>query len=235
MNIPGDGTLMPESKEKNTVRSDFEIRDCSLSSLATGKKAQNLKELRYNLMSSLPGSIYYHFWGGLLKPRFDDPEYNNDFASWTRHALHDGALAERLGVIDPTEFPDIEDLREEIIEVIEDRMDESEYIPWCKPDQQFHFITSQIIIFDTHKSISKPEELVTAVPAMSSGSIFYHFIDARRRTFGNMDDFRAWLYGFEGEYTDLCDLLSLIDPFFSTLPALREQLTELFTDYFKGK
>lgn len=226
---------LKELNENKTTPSEFEIRDCSLSSLATGKKAQNLKELRYNIISAPPGSIYYHFWGGLLKPRFDDPEYNNDFASWTRHSLHDGTLAERLSMIDPTEFPDIEDLREEIIEIIEDRLDEIEHIPWCKSDQQFHFITSQIVIFDTHKVLNKAEELVTAVPAMSSGSIFYHFIDARRRTSGHMDDFRAWLYGFNKEYTDLCDSLSLIDPFFSTLPELRKQLTEIFTDHFKGR
>ena len=212
----------------------FRIKDCALAALATGKSAQNLKELRDILIDIDASSIYYHFWGGLLRPRFDDPEYHNDFASWARHALHDGMLAEKLSAIDPVDFPDLEDLRKELIEVIEERLDESEVIPWCEPDAKFHFITSQIVVFDTRKVINKPHELVEAIPAMTRSSIFYHFIDARRRTPENIDDFRAWLKGFNGEYEFLCELLSTVDPFFPTLSELREQLASIVKEYFAG-
>ena len=30
---------------------------------------------------------------GLLRPRFDNPEYHNDFAIWSRYALNDLVLA----------------------------------------------------------------------------------------------------------------------------------------------
>jgi len=210
----------------------FEIKDCALAAIATGKSAQNLKEIRNIIQMVDPGSIYHHFWGGLLRTGFDDPEYNNDFASWARHALHDKVLAERLGMIDPTEFPDLEELRRELVDIIEERLDASEVIPWCEPDEQFHFITSQIVVFNTNKVIKKPRELMNVIPAMSPGSIFYHFIDARRRTFGNIDDFRAWLYGFDKLYLDLIYLFSTIDPFFSPLTELRQQITDLITKYF---
>jgi len=215
------------------VHEPFGIKDCALAAIATGEKAQNLKELRDILRDVVPGSVYYHFWGGLLRPRFDDPEYNNDFASWVRHSLHDKSLAERLSMIHPTEFPDLEELRRELLDTIEERLDTSDCFSWSEPDRQFHFITSQIVVFDTHKLIREPRELVTAVPSMTSSSIFYHFIDARRRTFGNMDDFSAWLYGFEDRHTDLCHLLFTIDPFFSSLSELRQQLTHLVTEYFR--
>lgn len=211
----------------------FDIKDCALAAIATGQKAQNLKELRDIIRSVVPGSIYYHFWGGLLRPRFDEPEYNNDFASWVRHSLHDKSLAERLSMIHPTEFPDLEDLRRELLDTIEERLDTSDYFLWSEPDRQFHFITSQIVVFDTHKVISEPRELVAVMPSMTASSIFYHFIDARRRTFGNMDDFSAWLYGFKDRCTDLCRLLSSVDPFFSSLSELRNQLTNLVTEYFR--
>jgi hypothetical protein len=220
------------AKQQNK-RTPFEVRDCALAALATGLKSQNLKELLNTIQTILPGSIYYHFWGGQLKPRFDDPEYHNDFAAWARHALHDGILAERLGMIDPTKLPDLEDLRKELIETIEERLDMDDHIPWARSDQQFHFITSQIVVFDTHKTIERPRQLVKAIPSMTPSSIFYHFIDARRRTFGNIDDFRAWLYGFEGKFTDLCNALGTIDPFFCSLTELRDQLTSVFTNYFK--
>lgn len=217
------------------IHNPFEIRDCALAAVATGQKAQNLRELLQSIRAVVPGSIVYHFWAGKLRPRFDDPEFNNDFAAWARHALHDKLLAERLGMIDPTTFDGVEPLRQELVDIIEERLDESERIPWSDPDQQFHFITSQIVVFGAHRTICEADELVTAVPSMTSSSIFYHFIDARRRTFGHMDDFRAWLYGFNDRYRDLCDLLAAVDPFFSSLPELRRQLTELFRDYFGGE
>lgn len=228
----GDKTKMAKHKNKRTP---FDVKDCALAALATGKSAQNLKELRDIIETVLPESIYYHFWGGQLKPRFDDPEYHNDFASWTRHALHDGILAEELGMIDPTHLPDLEELRRELIDTIEERLDTSEQIPWAPPDQKFHFITSQIVVFDTNHTIEEPLELVEIVPAMTSSSIFYHFIDARRRTFGNIDDFSAWLYGFEDTYRELCQRLGSLDPFFCSLTELRDQLSHLFKSYFEEK
>jgi hypothetical protein len=219
--------------QAKTEHKPFEVKDCALAALATGKKALNLKELRDNIRTVRQGSIYYHFWGGLLRPRFDDPEYNNDFASWVRHALHDKILAERLGMVNPTNLPDMEELRKELIDIIEERLDAIEHIPWCEYDQPFHFITSQIVVFNTQKIITKAGELATVIPSMTPSSVFYHFIDARRRTFGNIDDFRAWLYGFNDQHINLCNMLSTVDPFFSTLTELRQQLTELFTKYFK--
>jgi hypothetical protein len=68
---------------------------------------------------------------------------------------------------------------------------------------------------------------------MSLGSIFLHFIDARRRTPERADDFRAWIGTcFEG-YEDLCDSLARLDPFFSGLSELRKELTKVFVSYFR--
>jgi hypothetical protein len=218
--------------KKKITHEPFEIKDCALAAIATGQKAQNLRELRDNIESVVRSSIEYHFWAGKLRPRFDDPEFNNDFAAWSSHALHDKVLAERLGMLDPTSFDRFEELKQELLDIIEERLDESEFVPWARNDQQFYFITSQIMVFSTRRSIVDPPDLVSVVPEMTSSSIFYHFIEARRRTFGHIDDFRAWLYGFEDKYRDLCDILSNIDPFFSSLSELREQLGGIFMEYF---
>jgi len=211
----------------------FEVKDCAFISIATGIRAQTLRELRDKLSNVHPGSIYYHFWGRLLLPRFEEAEYNNDFAAWIYYQLRDPILAERLAVIDPSDFSDIEDLRQELIDLIEERLDELEYIPWAKSDRQFHFIRTQIVVFDTHHRIEDPKELASVVPNMTLGSIFYHFIDARRRTQGGMDDFSSWLMGFGDRYKDLCSQLAEIDPYFTTLSVLRDRLTKVFQSYFK--
>lgn len=205
----------------------FIVKDCTLAAIATGRRAQNLRELRDQLQTVHAGSIYYHFWGSLLRPDFDDPEFNNDFASWARHALHDIKLAEQLGVIDPADFPDIEALRQELIGIIEQRLDETEFLTWARRDQQFHFVRSQIVVFDTGRRIATPQELFAAIPTLSLGSIYYHVIDARRREPQWVDDFRSWLGRFGDDYADACKQLSEIDPYFVTLAELRAQLAAI--------
>jgi len=68
----------------------FAVKDCALIAIATGERAHNLRELRDRLETTRPGCIYHHFWGGLLRPSFDDPEYQNDFAVSTIDFLRKG-------------------------------------------------------------------------------------------------------------------------------------------------
>ncbi|RLA85172.1 MAG: hypothetical protein DRG31_03660 [Deltaproteobacteria bacterium] len=210
----------------------FEVKDCALIAIATGTRAQNLKELREKLETIHPDCIYYHFWGGMLHSRFEEPEFGNDFAAWVRHALHEHILAERLAVIDPTDFTDLEELREELIEVIDERLHELEQVPSARPGEEFHFIRSQIVVFDTSRRIKAPEDLPRLLPNLSLGSIFYHFIDARRRSPEGLDDFRNWLMGFGDRYLDLCQRIAAIDPYFTTLSEIRQRLTSTFVHYF---
>lgn len=211
----------------------FAIKDCALVAIATGKRAQDLREMRDRLQSIAPGSIYYHFWGGRLRPRFDDPQYINDFATWSHYQLHDETLAERLAIVDPTAFEDLESLRRELIEIVEHRLDEIQCPTWVSTDHQFHFIRSQIVVFDTGVQLAEPGDLADAVPTMSLGSIFYHFIDARRRPPQAQDDFHAWLDGFGETHSRLCTQIASIDPYSVTLNELRANLTGVFTDYFR--
>jgi hypothetical protein len=211
----------------------FLIKDCALIAIATGKRAQNMRELRDHLRSIDINSIYYHFWGGLLRPRFDNPEYHNDFAIWAAHNLHNKLLAERLAVIDPVTFKSLEDLRLELIESIEQSLDETEFPAWAKRDEQFEFIRSQIVVFNTHVVVNDPRDFKKLLPRMSVGSIFYHFIDGRRRNDNSVDDFQNWLLYFNEKYKELGQAINCIDPYFSPLTLLRDELFYVFSNYFK--
>lgn len=212
----------------------FSIKDCALVALATGKKARVLQEFRSELSNIDTASIYHHFWGGLLQPRFEEREYNNDFAAWLQHGIHDVILAERLAVLDPTRFQDMESLRRNIIELIDERVDEVERLQWQHATKQFEFIRSHIVVFDTERHLTQPAELPDAMMNLSTSSIFYHFIDARRRTDQRHDDFSDWLILFGEEYIPLQEQLSGIDPYFSSLSELRERLAKTFTTFFGG-
>ena len=216
------------------VNQTFKILDCALIAIATGEKAQNLRELRDILKNIHHGCLYYHFWGGLLRPHFDDPEFQNDFAVWASRNLHDSKISEQLSIINPNVFKDMEDLRREVIEIIEERLSESEHVPWVKTGQEFHFIRSQIVIFDTGITYNDPKDLLEIIPNMSLGSIFFHFIDARRRTPDKRNDFSVWLTGFGDKYDGLIEGLDNIDPYFTTLNELRQEINFVFHNYFKG-
>lgn len=217
----------------NMSAQPFHVKDCALIALSTGIAVQTLREFREGLSLAPASSIYHHFWGRFLQPRFDEPEYNNDFAAWVYHSLHEKALAERLSVIDPTEFHDIEGLRGELIDRVEEHLDLSEWVPWSKADEQFHFIYSKILIMDTGRCLEDPRFLADSVSRMSLGSIFYHFIDARRRTPEKVDDFSAWLLSLGEDYQDLAAAVMAVDPYFSSLKEIRRVLSLCFSRYFK--
>jgi Fe-S-cluster formation regulator IscX/YfhJ len=210
----------------------FAIKDCALIAIATGQKAYSLRELRDRLLTIAPNSLFDHFWGSLLEPRFEEREYNNAFASWSRRGLHDDTLAERLAMVDPSTFNSLEDLRQEVLELVEERLEENQGLQWLLATEPFEFMESQIVVFDTHLRVDHPQQFAALLPQLSTSSIFYHFIDARRRVTDGLDDLRGWLKGFPGQYQNLCDQIAEIDPYFSSLTELRRILTQIFQNYF---
>ena len=223
-----------DTADTGSSAAPFSVKDCALVALATGKKARMLQEFRSELERIEAASIYHHFWGGLLQPRFEEREYNNDFASWMRHALHDLTLAERLAAVSPTQFSDLESLRREIIELIDTRLDEAEQLLWAPATRQFEFVCSQIVVFDTEQRLYAPADLATTAKNLSTSSIFYHFVDARRRTRAGRDDFSDWLAAFGPSFAPLLEQLAEIDPYFGNLSELRDELVALFGAYFEG-
>jgi hypothetical protein len=226
--------LSPAGAEREARSQDgpFAIKDCALIAIATGKRALTLKELHDALLEVDHASIYYHMWGGLLEPRFEEREFNNDFAAWARHGLHDGVLAERLALVDPTTVGDLEELRQELVEIIEERLDESEYLPWARATQPFEFVRSQIVVFDTHQRAQQVADLARMIPQLSPSAIFYHFIDARRRLPERCNDFSQWVASFAGQYEELRQRLAAIDPYFRSLTELRQEIAAAFAACF---
>lgn len=208
------------------------VKDCALVAIATGRRARDLAQLRTGVSEADPASIYYHFWGGLLRPVFGDPRYYNGFAIWVDHALHNQALAERLSVIDPTDCRDMEELRAHLLNVIDSELARAGPLAVAPDDSPFDFVRSQIVVFSTDRTIASPRQLARAVEEMSRTSVFYHFIDARRRTPDGADDFTTWLNDIDRErYSELTLRLAGIDPFFVTLPETRGELVRAFRDF----
>ena len=212
----------------------FQIKDCALVTISTGVSAQNLREFCQLLQKVPEESIYSHFYEGLLRFSFDDPEFRNDFAQWAKRALHDSVLAERLGIIDPHDYPTLEHLRDALVEIVEDRLYEIRYIPWARAGEEFYFLTSQTIVFDTGMQARTPRQLAQLIPKLSTSTIYYHFIEARRRLENKMDDFSFWIRSFGEEYQPLVESLSQVEYYFCSLSELKERLIKTFAPWRPG-
>jgi len=153
---------------------DFIIQDCSLLAKTSGLPAAiNLRELRDRLALCSQNVLYHHFCETPLVPSFDNPDYRNDFAAWALLQLGDRVLAEQLGIINPYIFPDLEKLREQVLEIIDERLSEVFFIPSCQPGGEFFFTEAVTVVFDTGKRITAPQALPEAIGTMTNGSIYW--------------------------------------------------------------
>lgn len=211
----------------------FYVKDCTLVAIATGIKASTLAEFRDRLLIVPSSCFFYHFWGGRLRASFEYREYHNDFSHWAHNSLHDDILAERIELIDPTEYKGTDNLIAELFEIVENRVDERESLSFSK--EPFHFIESKIIVFDTPFQASKPQDFINIIPHMSHSSIFFHFIESTLRLPDQPNDFNMWLAGWGESYHPLAEAIKKIDPYFISLSDLQQKLIGVFDDYFLEK
>jgi len=206
----------------------FEIKDCALlSRMSILPAAVNLRELRDRIASCSHDVLYHHFCETTLVPSFDYPDYRNDFAVWVKRPLGDDILAERLGMIDPYSFSSFEDLRAVTLEIIDERLSEVPMVPWAKRGHEFYFMEATTVVFDTGKRIDDPDQLIFAIKSMTKGSIYFHFLEARRRTLNAVDDFSVWLMDWGDGWQHYVRVLSTIDFAFNTLTELRDELVRV--------
>lgn len=209
----------------------FSVKNCSLVATATGEKASSLYELREKIAMIDEACLYYHFWGARMTAQFTFRQHHNDFASFAFHRLHDHVLAEKLSVIDPREYKNLEELRQELLETIDERLEDYEVMLSVKKDERFYFVWAIFVIFDSTYKIAHPKDFLSVIERIPPSSIFYHFIDARGRTPDKIDDFSAWLKNFGKQYEDLIAQISSIDPYFLSLVEVKNELIKAFRNY----
>jgi hypothetical protein len=210
--------------EDQTAQS-FGVKDCAIIRRMGGvSSAINLRELRERVSSCPIECLYYHFCETQITPTFDDPEFRNDLALWAAHVLRDRVLAEKLGIINPYTYDDLEQLRERVVEIIDERLSELQYFPSVPMGEEFMFMRAVTVVFDTGIYLHKPEDLITRLPFMSHSSIYYHFLEARRRTPDRVDDFTFWMQFLEAESESIINALAQVDFYFLSLPDLKQVL-----------
>lgn len=217
------------------MTASLEIKDCAMIILTVNTPPVfDLRDMRERLSVCPSESLYHHFCQTLLRPTFDDPEYPNDLAFWARHNLHDKTLAERLGVIDPYTCRDLEDLRTHVLDVVEDRIAELPHISSVQTGEEFRFLQALTVTFGTGDQLEEPADLSATLQHMTPSSVWYHFLEARRRNPERRDDFTHWLLQQAEPDHALVQAFSQVDFTFLSLKALQQQLVSLATFYETG-
>lgn len=211
-----------------TLDAAFQVKDCALITRMAGiSSVMNLRELRERLAVCPLESLYHHFCETQIRPSFDDPEFRNDFAIWASRFLGDRALAERFGILNPYTFGSLEELRERLVEIVDERASELPNEVWHPAAEEFRFMRAATVIFETGVELTSLLELQQAIPTMSQSSIYYHFVEARRRTPAGLDDFSLWLQELPEETEDFVRALAGIDFYFLNLRELKRELVGL--------
>jgi hypothetical protein len=206
----------------------FEIKDCTLLQKMSGLPAAiNLRELRDRIASCSRNVLYHHFCETLLAPAFDYPEYRNDFAVWANRRLGDEILAERLGIIDPYASASMDELRKVVLDIFDERLNEAETVPSASRGNEFYFMETTLVVFDTGQRISHPDELPSSIQNMTNSSLYFHVLEARRRPVKGLDDFSTWLQTSKGTWDHYISAIRSLDVMFFTLAEIKSELIRL--------
>ncbi len=214
---------MREERRPSAADTPFTFIGCSELQELLGKKADDEKELA-ELLEEVPvDSVYFHTHSYFLRHSVIAGAYANDFAHWVVTQVRDRVLGERLAVLDPFDFASLEELREEIISIIDDHLSRTSVVPRVIFGESFHFNQSRIIEVPTGLQARTLSEFRNALAEVDASAIYYHMFEARFRLHREESDFAFWVRQALG-LPDLAAKLRAINPYLGSLERLRSGL-----------
>ena len=198
----------------------FRFMECTHLLELTGVQAFDLHSLLEGLRTVSSGAIFHHTHQYMLKAQIQTPVYPNDFARWAADGLEDRVLAEKLSDLDPFAFTSIEDVRQELIRIVEDYL---EHYPPPRPvlaGREFFFNDARTVVLPTALEAVDLPSFREALLRVNVSSIYFHFFQAKLRLHRQADDFSLWFETSLGR-PDLARRLQKIDPYMYSLEDLR--------------
>jgi trehalose synthase-fused probable maltokinase len=191
-----------------------------------GVRAENERQLA-ELIEEVPlDSIYYHTHSFFLRHKFVAGTYPNDFATWVAVQVRDQALGERLAMVDPAGFADLQALREELASVVDEHLRSLPIVPQVIFGEPFDFIQSRIVEIPTGIQARTLQEFRDALLEVDLSALYFHLVEARMRLGRGRNDFAAWLENGLG-LPDLAARVQAVDPHAGSLERTRARLIAL--------
>lgn len=173
--------------------SPFQFVSCMELREIMGVRAHDEQRLLEVIEDAPLDSIYYHTHSYFLRHEFLQGLYPNDFATWAAIHVQDPVLGERLGVLDPFDFDDLESLRAEIAGIVADHLSRLKTVPRAVTGESFEFVRSHVIEADLGLETWTLEEFRDHLTRVEAGAIYNHVCEARMRKGRLLGDFGLWL------------------------------------------
>jgi hypothetical protein len=213
----------------HAVRSPFYFNSVAYLLEIDREKAANIGELLEALRNCSQDSIFQHTFRTLQQHHFISDGYSNDFAHWAHLARNEEDLAKKLADVDIQSVTSIENLRVEIVQIVEEylrREPASRNRPALKP---FCFCSSKTVVMPTTFVANSLKEFADALEKVSVHSIHYHFIEARLRLKLTTNDFSQWLDREIG-MKQMAARLDGLDIYTSSLEEIRSHIVAILRD-----
>lgn len=202
---------------------EFEFTDCVEIRELTGKRAEDEARLMELIDEAPDDAIYYHTHSYFLRHFYISGPYPNDFANWAAIQVRDKVLGEKLSAINPSAQNSIEDIRNELVEVIDRHLSSIKTVPSITYGQPFHLMKSKIIEVPTHLRASNLREFRDGLVVVDASAIYNHIFEARLRVKKGRSDFAIWFEEVLG-LKELADQVEQIDAYMYSLEGLREKI-----------
>jgi len=209
---------------------EFSFQGCIEIKELLGLKADDEVRLM-ELIEEVPiDSIYYHMHSYCLRHYYVVGPYPNDFANWVAIQVRDRVLGEKLASLTPWGSKKLEDIRQELLEIIDAHLSRMQTVPSSKYGQPFYFMKSQIIEVSTGVSVNNLQEFRDALTGVDASAIYNHIFEARLRVRKGRSDFSIWLEEILG-LRDLADRIERVDSYMYSLEGLRSRLIGLCDEF----
>lgn len=191
-----------------------------------GHRARDERELMERLEQVPLGSVYSHTYTVFLRHPRMTRAYANDFANWVASQVRDQVLAERLAVVDPFQFLRLEELRDELLSIIDDHVATLHPVPRVVFGEPFFFVQSHMIEVPTGLQARTLAEFRRCLATVDASAIYFHALYARLLRGIAGGEFARWIAQELG-LASLADKISRITPYLGGLEEMRLHMLRL--------
>ncbi len=191
-----------------------------------GRRARDERELMEALEQVPLGSVYYHTHSVFLRHPQISGAYANDFANWVATQVRDQALAERLAVVDPFQFATLEELRDELVSIIEQHVATLHPVPRVVFGDALFFVQSHLIEVAMGLEGQTLGDFRRCLAEVDQSAIYLHALHSRVMRHVPGGDFAHWI-GVELGRPALAEEIARINPYLGGLERIRQETLRL--------
>jgi hypothetical protein len=191
-----------------------------------GRRARDERELMEELEQIPAASVYYHTHSIFLRHPRIAGAYPNDFANWVATQVRDQVLAERLAVVDPYQFVSVEELREELVSIVDNHISTLNPVPRVVFGDPIFFVQSHVLEVPTGLEARTLEDFRRCLAEVDVSAVYLHTLHARIRGEIAGGDFAHWI-GQELGHEPLASAIGRINPYLGGLEEIRRETLRL--------